>query len=196
MLSVTEVVNCAIVTDSTVVRCSCQLFCLRLTTATPCSSVYLLAPLQWVLNDAARFVADAHRAHMSAVLWSHYTGFQLLQTVCAYARRLQRNPSFVTNGCNNTDLVIARTSSASFSNDDRIRHPSHQDKIWRQSFLCCWTSRMERSPRRYKEHYRLVILQTSHQDILFFVMTFGLNIPDSTMFGASGQFLGGVRCAI
>ena len=41
----------------------------------------------------------------------------------------------VLNGHNNTDLVIARTSSATFHNDDRIRHPSLQDKIWRQSSL-------------------------------------------------------------
>ena len=39
-----------------------------------------------------------------------------LPTVCAYARRSHQ--SFVSNGYNNTDLVIARTSSASFSNDD------------------------------------------------------------------------------
>ena len=111
------------------------------------------------------------------------------QTVCAYVWRSQR--SFVSNGHNNTDLVIARTSSASLSNHDRIRHPSHQNKIWRQSFLCCWTSRMEHSARRYMEHYRLVILQTSHQDTLFCIGIFGLHsftFPDCTIFDASGQF--------
>ena len=65
----------------------------------------------------------------------------LIQIVCAYARRSQRNQSFVSNGHNNTDFVIAGTSSASFRNDDRIRHPSHQENIWKQSFFCCWTLR-------------------------------------------------------
>ena len=76
-----------------------------------------------------------------------------------------------------------------------IRYPSHQDKIWRQSFLCCWTTWVECSSHRYKEHYRLVILQTSHQDT-FFIGIFGLNsftFPDCTMFGASGQLLGWCR---
>ena len=77
-------------------------------------------------------------------------------------------PIFVSNGCNNSDLIIDRTSSASFSNDDWIRHSSHQDKIWRQSFLCCRTARVECSSSRYKEHYRLVILQTSHQDTFLY----------------------------
>ena len=75
-----------------------------------------------------------------------------LQTVCSYAWRSQRNKFFVSNGYNNTDLVIARTTSASFSNEDWIRYPSHQDKIWRQSFLCCWTAWVDCSFRRYKEH--------------------------------------------
>ena len=109
-----------------------------------------------------------HRALMSAVLWSHYTGFRLpIGFASNLVRRSQRNQSFASNGYNNTDLVISRTSSASFSNDDWIRHPSHQDKIWRQSVLCCWTARVERSFRRYKKHCRLVILQTSHQDTIF-----------------------------
>ena len=46
---------------------------------------------------------------------------------------------------------------------------------------------------RYKEPYRLVILQTSHQDTLFCIGIFGLNIPDCTMFDTSGQFLGGCK---
>ena len=71
-------------------------------------------------------------------------------------------------GYNNTDLVIARTSLASFSNDDWIRHPSHQDRIWRRSFLCCWIARVECSSRWYKEHYWLVILQMSHQDTFLY----------------------------
>ena len=51
------------------------------------------------------------------------------QTLCAYARRSQRNQFVVSSGHDNTDLVIARTSSASFRNDYRIRHPSHHDTI-------------------------------------------------------------------
>ena len=88
----------------------------------------------------------------------------LFQILCAYARRSQRNQFIVSNWHHNIDHVFARTSSTSFRNDDRIRHPSHQDKVWRQNFLCCWTAQGECSSRRYKKHYRLVILQTSHKD--------------------------------
>ena len=89
---------------------------------------------------------------------------------------------------------FTRLSSASFSNDDWLRHASHQDKIWRQSFLCCWTARGECSSRRYKEHYRLIILQASRQDTLYNMGIFGLNsFPDCTMCGASGQFCWGCK---
>ena len=98
-----------------------------------------------------------------------------LQTLCVYARRSQRKQSFVSNIYNNTDLVIARTSPALFRIDDRIRHPSHQDKIWRQNFRCCWTARVERSSRRYKEHYRLAVIQTSHKFTAFYICIFRLN---------------------
>ena len=43
-----------------------------------------------------------------------------------------------------------------------------------ESFLCCWIARVERSFRQYKEHYRLVVLQTRHQDKLFCIGIFGL----------------------
>ena len=142
-------------------------YCNALLTGLHTSTV---ASLQWVLNAAACFVAGAtSRTHVSGIMKSlHWLpiAYRIHFKLCAYAGRSQRNQSFVSNGYNNTDLVIARTSSASFSNDDRIRHPSHQDKICRQSFLCSWTARMECSSRQYKEHYRFVILQTSHQDTL------------------------------
>ena len=56
------------------------------------------------------------------------------RTLCAYARRLQRNQSFVSNEHNYIDLVIAGTLSASFRNNDRMQHPSHQDEICRRAF--------------------------------------------------------------
>ena len=60
---------------------SCRLsYCRGLITGTPCSPVYLPARLHhcsefWMLLPALWPVA--HRAHMSVVLWNHYTGFQL-----------------------------------------------------------------------------------------------------------------------
>ena len=58
-----------------------------------------------------------------------------LHTLCEYALRSQRNQSVVSNGHHNTDLIIARTSSASFRNDNRIRHSLHQDKVLRKLSL-------------------------------------------------------------
>ena len=142
-----------------------------------------LAPLQRVLNAAARFVASA--------TWPAH-----VQTVCAYARRSQRNQFFLCNGYNNTDLVIARTSPASFSNDDWIRHPPHKDTMWIQSFLWCWTAREECSCRRYKKHYRLVILKTSHQDTLFYWHIWIKQFSRLYYVRRFWTILGGVICAL
>ena len=54
--------------------------CRGLTTVAPCSPVYQPVHLHycselWMLRPALWPVA--HRAHMSAVLWSHYTGYQI-----------------------------------------------------------------------------------------------------------------------
>ena len=59
---------------------------------------------------------------------------------------------------NVTQILTCNILQTSFSNDDRLRYPSHQDKIWTQSYLSCWTAGVERSACRYKAHYRLVIL--------------------------------------
>ena len=131
------------------------------------------------------------RGHIAYICQRYYEVITLASdclsdSVQTYARRSQRNQSFASNGHNNTDLLIAMTSSASFSNDDWIRYPSHQDTIRRQRFHCCWTARVERSSRRCKERYRLVILQPSHQDILFICIgIFGWNsstFPDCASF--------------
>ena len=79
-----------------------------------------LAPLQRVINAAARFVAGATPCtHVSGIMKSlHWLpiAYRIRFKLCAYTRHSQRNQSFVSNGYNNTDLVFARTSSASFSN--------------------------------------------------------------------------------
>ena len=101
-----------------------------------------LAPLQRVLNAAASFVAGTTcQLYYEVITLASDCPSDLLQTLCRY---------FISNGHNNTDLIIAWPSLASFSNDGWIPHSSHQDKIWRPSFLWCWTTRVECTSCRYK----------------------------------------------
>ena len=115
-----------------------------------------LAPLQWVLNAAARFVVGAiSRTHVSGIMKSlHWLpiAYRICFKLDAYAQRSQRNQSVISNEHHSTYLVIARISSALFCNDD---DPSHQDKVWRQSFLSCWPARVERSSRWYRNSTEL-----------------------------------------
>ena len=86
-----------------------------------------LAPLQRILNDAARLVAGSTSCtYVSGIMKS------LHWLPIAYRIRFKLSvlmQFIVSNGHHNTDLVIARTSSTSFRNDDRTRYLSHQDKV-------------------------------------------------------------------
>ena len=86
-----------------------------------------LAPLQRVLNAAACFVDGAtSRTHVSGIMKKlHWLpiAYRMCFKLCDYARHSKWNQSFTSNGNNNTDPVIARTSSALFRNEDQIRHP-------------------------------------------------------------------------
>ena len=90
-----------------------------------------LAPLQRVLNAAARFVASVTSCtHVSGIIKSlHWLpiAYWICLKLCVLMHGVHNgiSPLYIMD----TTTPIARTSSASFSNDDRIRHSSHQDKI-------------------------------------------------------------------
>ena len=135
-----------------------------------------------------------HRAHMSVVLWSHYTGFRLpigsaSNCVLMHSVHSGISPSYLTD---TTTLI----SSLPGHRQLRSAMMTEYDipRTWTQfgdSFLFCWTARVECSSRR--------TLPTCHPSNepsrhTFLYWHIGLNsFPDCTMFGASGQFLGGCK---
>ena len=119
-----------------------------------------------------------HRAHMSAVLCSRYTGFWLPIGSASNCVLMHG----VHNGTSHSYLMDTTTQISPLPGHRQLHSvmtteydiPRTKTKFW-DSFLCCWTARVECSFRRYKEHYRLIILQTSHQDTLFYIGIFELN---------------------
>ena len=113
--------------------------------------------LAWtsLLNDtgAGLCISSHVRDIMKSFHWLPIA-YQNRFNLCVHMHgvHIRTSSSYLTNVYNNTDLVIARISSASFRNDHRIRYPLHHYTILRQSFVCCWTTRVERSARRYKKH--------------------------------------------
>ena len=164
-----------------------------------------LAPKQRVLNAAVRLMAvGTSCTHVSGIMKS----LHWLPIVYLIRFKLCVLMHSVHNGISPSYLTDTTTPISLFPGRRQLRSAmTTQYDIRRTrttfggSFRCCWIARVELSSRRYKEHYRSVILQMSHQDTLSCIGIFGLNsvtFPDCTMFGASGQFYGGrgLRCAI
>ena len=130
-----------------------------------------LAPLQRVLNDAARFVAGVtSRTHVSDIIKSlHWLpiAYRIRFKLCVLMHSVHSgtSPSYLTDTTTPiSSLPGHRQLRSAMTTEYGIARTRTQ---FGDSFLCCWTAREECSSRRYKEHYRLVILQTSHQDTLF-----------------------------
>ena len=154
--------------------------------------------MQRVLNAAVRLTADVTSCtYVSGIMKS----LHWLPIVYRIRLKLSVLMLSVRNGTSPSYQTDTTTPILSFPGHRQLRSvmPTQYDirrsrTTFGSSFHCCWIARVELSSRRYKEHYRPVVLQTSHQDTLSCIGLFGLNsvtFPDCTMFGASGQFLWG-----
>ena len=130
-----------------------------------------LASLQRVLNAAAHFVASAtSRTHVSGIMKSlHWLpiAYRICFKLCVPMHGVHNgtSPSYLTDKTTPiSSLPGHRQLRSTMTTEYDI--PRTRKKFGDRAF-CCWTMRVECSFSRYKEHYRLVILQMSHQDTLF-----------------------------
>ena len=157
-----------------------------------------LAPLQQVLNPAARFVVEAiSHTHGSGIMKSlHWLpiAYRIRFKLCVLMHRVRNgtSPSYLTD----TKTLISslpghcQLHSAMTTEYDI---PCTRTKFGETAFSVAGPCEWNALPADTRSITNLLSFKTSHQDILFRIGIFGLNsftFTNCTMFRASGQFWG------
>ena len=156
-----------------------------------------LAPLQRVLNAAARFLASAtSRTNVSGIMKS----LHWLQIAYRIRFKLSVLMHGVHNGTSPSYLTDTTTPISSLLGHRQLRSamtteydiPHTRTKFGNRAFSVARPREWNSLPVDIRNIIDLSSFKRAIKT-LFCIGIFGLNIHDCTMFGASGQFLGGCK---